>query len=148
MIFIGIDPGETTGVAKWDSDEPASEIKTLQIPPVSVGPALSSFIDEGAIVACERYVIGENTIRKSRSATNTTMSVIGIVEETCRVNHARLHMQSSSDAKTFGNVRTLQKLGWYIRGYRHATDAARHLLLLVARTDVEVFTKLVNDNGV
>lgn len=144
-LFIGIDPGETTGLARWDSSWSIDKIEWLQVPAISIAPALKSFILPGSNVACERYVIGANTVKKSRKPTDTTMKIIGVVEDTCTSNDASLTMQASGDAKSFGHDRTMRRLGWYIRSHRHATDAARHMLLLIARRDVATFTRLIND---
>lgn len=142
--FVGVDPGSTTGLCRWDSNTPPSEIAWLQPPRLSVGPALRSFIRPGDLVACERFVIGRRTLRATRAGTEDATAVIGIVQDTCGELGAKLSLQTASDAKNLGRDPLLRHIGWHWRGYRHATDAARHMLTLIARTDVALFERIID----
>lgn len=138
--FIGVDPGTVTGLARWSAGQPIDTIEWLQVPSVSFAPALRSFIKDDAVVGCERFVIGTNTAKKTRT---TTPEDVGRVQEVCAALSVPCFLQTASDAKTFSHDRTMKRLGWYFKGYRHATDAARHLLLLVARQETKTFEKII-----
>lgn len=149
MIFVGIDPGNTTGVFLYDAvfskcisnehADPAQMILWLN----SFARALSEMYPGVQMhVACERYIVSERTVKATREP--LAQQVIDEVRVACKQwPHVTFSLQSASDAKNMGTNEVLRQIGWYSRGQRHANDAARHCLLLIARKDIGVFDKLV-----
>lgn len=138
--ILGVDPGETTGVATYLD----GKFYSLQLPSTDAGPFLMGFIDAAARrpgilhVACERYVIGTNTAKKSRQP--AAAALIGVLKEHSRpLNNIIFEQQNASEAKKLGNNVFLKRIEWFNPGKGHANDAARHILLFLLRHFPEEF---------
>jgi hypothetical protein len=140
--YIGIDPGETTGVAIWmgvPMQRPLEWCAQLRENSTVVA-AITGFLDVDTVVACERFMIGSRTHKKKRTH---APDIIGDVRGLCERRGATFLEQNASDAKSFATDDLLRNVGWYVTGKGHAMDAARHLVLAVARRDKELFSELV-----
>lgn len=141
LIIIGVDPGDTTGIAIW---RPGTQLTCAQLNPLSVVPALRPHVTARTLVACETFVIGSQTAKKSRSSHVT--DVIGRVMGLCEECDARFKRQTASEAKTFAVNALLKRVGWWQPGLRHAMDAARHALLALARENPRVFDEMIKNS--
>lgn len=132
MIFIGVDPGKTVGLAVYDTDDAESMMGT-QILFDDLGDwlnvSLANLKGRDVTVACERY-----TIRSLKVAADAhwAIEIIGIVNYLCRCYSVPVIMQMPSDAKNFATDLKLRKAKWYMPGKNHANDAMRHIGLAMA----------------
>lgn len=131
MIYLGVDPGDTTGVFRIDTAHPRHRV-ALQLPdPVTVHDWVRSTIEEGPTeVAIERFDISNRTLRTKR--TTAVLDVIGSLRVLCAATGTRCEMQSVAEAKGCTNDQ-LRAAGWYTVGLPHANDAARHVYLLALK---------------
>lgn len=135
--IIGVDPGDTTGVCVWqDMQSPVFG----QLLPFQVVPFIRGYADGDMLVVCETFVIGRNTGKKKISPHVT--DVIGRVVGLCEDLDVRFRRQTASEAKTFATNDLLKKVGWFNTGMGHAMDAARHVLLALAREHPHVFDEM------
>jgi hypothetical protein len=141
VIFIGIDPGETTGYFEyWPDTRGTFRQEYSSSDNILLRLADAQQYDK-ITVACERYVISERTVHATRQP--KAQEVIDDVRSLCSTLGIDFSLQCASDAKSMGSNEILKQLGWFARGMRHANDAARHCLLLIARKDVGVLDRLV-----
>ena len=59
--------------------------------------------------------------------------IIGWVDGQCHRCRVPYHEQRPAEAKKFATDDKLKALGWYKGGFGHADDAARHLLVFLAK---------------
>jgi hypothetical protein len=125
-VFIGLDPGKATGMAWWGG----LEADAVEVTFDDAGAALEAWIEvatestDGCVVACERFTIGPDTIRKSRG--NWSLELIGVARFLCRRHGAEFRLQAPGDAKGLFPDEALRRLGWWHHS-GHARDALRHL---------------------
>lgn len=142
LIICGVDPGEHTGlfvVRIRPERVPVCRIWRAEVSQHEVAPALENQLEmePRTVVACERYVITQKTIRTTRQP--AAMEVIGNVKDVCHRYDARLRMQMKSDVAKTADNSTLREIGWYARGMRHANDGARHALYALQYEKASVF---------
>jgi hypothetical protein len=139
-LIIGVDPGDTTGLARWDGE--MFFRAQVNVCSEHILTYVRHIIKPGDLVVCERFVIGTGTARKHRAVRAT--EVIGALREYTLEHNARFVLQSAADAKRFASNKLLRRIGWYTPGLTHANDAARHVLLAVARERPAEFDKIVS----
>ena len=128
---IAIDPGLATGLA-WVID---GEFGSVQVPYEKTGPALDRFLKRypNAKVVCEAFFITRETAKKSQAP--WSLKLIGVADYLCDLYGVDpVILQTPADAKKFASDARLKALGWYSGGAGHADDAARHLMLYLAKT--------------
>lgn len=128
--ILGIDPGKTVGIAHLHG----TEFHSWQLPRVDAEVHIQGIINQSKriIVVCERFIIGANTVKKSRQA--DAIELGAVIRKMCTEHpHATYSLQMSSDAKRRVPHRHLQLFGWYVRGQDHANDAASHVGLALLR---------------
>ena len=92
---------------------------------------------------CESYVITASTLRKTRGE-NWSLESIGALRWMANKHRVEFVLQTPADAKRFADDRKLKAAGWYFpTPGGHANDAARHLMLYLARNDVELFKRVI-----
>lgn len=98
---------------------------------------LRSRFDRGCqfYVVAERFVISGGTVTVARGDTNWSIELIGILRYLCRKYGHEFDLQGAGDAKRLGTDKLLRRLGWWTPGSDHARDAARHLVLALARRE-------------
>lgn len=147
---MGVDPGETCGVARlrelpngWHAFDSYALTSDDAIDLVRVWLHGGPTPTHGTVVVCERYTIGQRTVKMSRQP--RALEVIGAVRRACREEGTLFELQGVSDAKRLGNQDVLKRIGWWRVGpdADHANDAAAHVLLATARHFPTVFRQLV-----
>ncbi len=92
-------------------------------------------------VVIERWDVRKDTFGKS--AQEDARYIIGAVEWWARPSWITYHEQRPAEAKSFSTNDKLRKLNWYTGGEGHGDDAARHLLVYLAKQRVpEILEKL------
>jgi hypothetical protein len=132
--YLAIDPGLTTGVAWFDDDDPFGfesreiagryDLYDFVAPLVDRCPKLTVII--------ERWDVRKDTFGKSaqEDARYIIGYVDGIVHRTEGVTYVE---QRPAEAKSFASNAKLKQLDWFRGGEGHADDAARHLLVYLAK---------------
>lgn len=146
MIYIAVDPGGYSGVARWDSESDDVPL-TFEVTANRTGFCVKELLEgeSGALarvhVTCEKY-----TIKQSGVMTNQpdALMISGVVEFLCDWYGVPLTWQTPGDAKSLVSDKTLRDLGWYVRTKDgHANDAMRHILRLVATKEPVRYAELV-----
>ena len=147
VAVLGVDPGKTSGVAliMWSgsSDESPVLLFSQEVTEEAYGSVIeSAFLTAGmeaekTIVACERFIINQATVRNSQAP--YSLEQIGVLKFLCRISRfappvEELKFQAPVDAKNMFPNPALKKLGiWHKGGDGHALDAIRHALLALTR---------------
>lgn len=135
-LIVGVDPGKMTGWASYRCS--GDSFTSRQDPQDAFVDVIVPWIESTAwrtdvLVICERFVVSSGTVRKSRGDENWSAEQIGVLRHTCRRYGVPFELQSPSDAMKFATNDRLKEIGWHLPGRDHANDAARHVLLGVAR---------------
>jgi hypothetical protein len=147
VVLVAVDPGVVTGLATWDSD---GEVCTSWQEPTwyavdRVWAMLESRAAE--VVICEAYTVTAATLRKTRQY--DALESIGALRWMSNRHGVEFVLQTPADAKRFvespgGRYGKLRRAGWYNpTPGNHAADAAAHLMLYLARNDVELFKRVI-----
>jgi hypothetical protein len=147
IAVLAVDPGKTSGIAllKWNGvpDDKPELVFSKEVPDEEyasvIGEALLSMQpdSEKIIVACERFVINQQTVRNSQAP--YSLENIGVLKHLCRVSESapapeEIKFQAPVDAKNMYPNPALKKLEiWHKGGEGHALDAIRHALLALTR---------------
>ena len=119
---IGIDPGETTGIAYWISDDVWGHI---QSPADSVTHHLDWLTRRYRI----RNLVIERDDQRSIHLNPISFEVIGRIKEFASgVTNCNLTFQTPAMAKYFFTDARLKERGFYQAGMPHANDGWRHIL--------------------
>lgn len=143
MIYVGVDPGDTTGlfaVNLYTLDTEAAEITD---PQDTLRWVHRHIMGVQAEVAIERFYIGPRTVRSTRHP--QVHDVIGSIKSLCESIEIPCTLQDAASAKSFASNARLKSINWYTRARPHANDAARHALLLVARRNPDNFLSLIGE---
>lgn len=150
LIVIGVDPGNTTGIACFNV---ANLAWTMELSSDEVTEEIGSYIrtrrDLAAgedveltiIIAVERYNIGATTVKKTRQP--AALAITGQLEQLARELNVTIVKINASDAKRIGGKATLQRIKWYDPINRHANDACSQVLAVLARRRPSVFAEIV-----
>lgn len=126
MNILAMDPGETTGFARWNG-----EFYSWETPGGLSGSydVLHHELWEGDHFVYEKFVILPSTTKKNLDSAYTALYLIGAALVWCETAKiARIKSYLPAD-KSFATDAHLKALGWYKTGLGgHANDAARHLL--------------------
>ncbi len=132
-MFIGIDPGKTSGFASYDTDSGvfrSGEYSTTLLFRLLDNICAGDYRPE---IVIERFTITARTARLTQQS--EALRIIGAVEYIAHCGHASVTF-SPTTRKKFGTNAMLKSIGWFHGGEGHADDAARHLLaLLVTRPE-------------
>jgi len=159
VIYLAIDPGLTTGWATYRTwtDEfnvrhrefLSGEVRGrqefydwMEVWGMEMHPAAAYTASPDHIII-ERWDVRKDTFGKS--AQEDARYIIGAVEwwATRLSPRVTYHEQRPGEAKSFSTNDKLRKLGWYKGGEGHGDDAARHLLVYLAKQRLgEILEKL------
>lgn len=159
--LLGVDPGRVTGLfavdvlsaplGGWYPDghpvATSCAFTPAQLAPEDVPDFLRFWLENVAssgcpvVIAVERYVITARTARLTQQP--AALEVTGVVKHLAREAGVPVVEQLKSNAARLASDDRLRELGWYSRGRRHETDAARHALLALATTDAVLFERLL-----
>jgi hypothetical protein len=147
IAILAVDPGKTSGIAMltWSGipDEKPELVVSEEVTVETYASVIESslltagFDAEKIIVACERFVINQQTVRNSQAP--YSLEQIGVLKHLCRVARfapppEEIKFQAPVDAKNMFPNPALKKLEiWHKGGEGHALDAIRHALLALTR---------------
>lgn len=128
---VGIDPGETTGIAIFLDGELEGTHQVDHRGHKNVGRALEEIIEA---INCENIttvVVEDYRVYKNKAQSHThsdlfTSRLIGAIETWTHINKIPLVKQMASQAKKFMTDSKLKAWGFWIIGKRHSRDAIRH----------------------
>ena len=126
-VILGVDPGQTTGIAvvRW-SDAGLELLESWEEPDwLKAASQIRQRMKSATDVATEDFVI----LKKTKGQWSIKLN--GIVEHSAWENGVVVHGQNSQRAKAFATNQKLRALGlWHVGGGGHAKDAIRHVLLM------------------
>lgn len=129
---LSVDPGLLTGACRWWNGagvEPGFELPHLQF----LDWAWAHLEAHGptTVVVVEEYRINAATVKKTPAP--WSLESIGTLRWMAQHHGAAFQSQTAADAKTFVTNDRLRAAGCWFPNLEHARDAARHLLLYMAR---------------
>jgi hypothetical protein len=139
MIFIGVDPGLTTGIALLDTEERTATL--VQSSPDAVFTIVNALIercgDAGnesvSALAIERFVSGPRSGKlatpKGARQTRTLIEQLTMLVGTYGI---RTYLRSAAEVKPWATDARVRKLTDH-RGMPHALDALRHALFCAVK---------------
>lgn len=145
MIILGVDPGKTTGWAFFNTAYPDS-FQSWQADRNDFVDIIVPYLEKTGDrldIACESYVLTSGTMRTSRSDENWSIEQIGVLRHWARRHGHHFELQTAGNAKKFSTDAKLKDIGWWKPGNGHANDAARHVLLYVARHEMATLERLL-----
>lgn len=149
MQYLTFDPGKHTGWALYHAGP--TEYMLMGITEADgyefldkVVPYIRAMAGRELTVVGERFVISGGTVEKGRTDENWSIEQIGVIRHECRWAGVPFELQSAGDAKKFAKNDRLKEVGWYTPGGGgHHNDAARHMLLCLARHEPETLGRLL-----
>lgn len=133
-MILGVDPGGTVGVSLYDHNADVAVVG-LELPALAFGAfarELLGDVEPPWVVACERFVIGQQTHKKTRQ--HDAIEVIGVLRNLCAWHYLEFDLQMAGAAKRLVKNDLLRAVGVYApTAGGHANDASRHVWLYVAR---------------
>ena len=132
---LAMDPGETTGLAAWDSKN--SEILLWQWETKEIGPCFQKLAEVLQKVPldhlrAEDYKVYGWKANEHSFASLHTPRWLGAIEAAAYISQVPFTVKLAQHAKTFWTDGKLQGCGIYHPGMKHARDACRHLALYMA----------------
>lgn len=126
-MIIAIDPGNVTGYAI----QAGSNVLTGHLGPEEHHRDLHVLLDKH--FSSDMAIVCESFQRRTQHTELTSIEYIGVVKLFAQSFDVRLHMQTSSQGKTFVTNDKLLKLGMLSRPatrrpYKDINDAKRHLI--------------------
>jgi L-lactate utilization protein LutC len=150
VIVIGVDPGESTGVAELRDGE---FIYAGQTDPEDAVLAIEVLLEhckpeDTVTVACEQYVDRGGY----RTNQPTAQQMVGVVRAIAEKYGVAFVLQTASEAHGIADAALLKKLGmWVHRGDVARSDAndanmaVRHALLALAHKHASIFEKIMRE---
>jgi hypothetical protein len=141
-VIIACDPGKVTGIATYWSGSVSSMQEPTWYAIDRIWAMLGAPSMPVSTIVCEAYVVTAATLRKTRQY--DALESIGALRWMANKHHIEFVLQTPADAKRFADDAKLKAAGWYFpTPGGHANDAARHLMLYLARNDVELFKRVI-----
>ena len=129
MRILAVDPGRTTGWVDYYDGSPVDTTygESSFGAVVEAVERRATYLD---VIVCERFTI--NPYARNSNQTDA-LEVIGYLRSVAQRFGTGYRLQMPGDAKSFGTDDRLIEQGLYFPGQDHARDAARHLLLFLAK---------------
>lgn len=157
--IVGVDPGDSTGVVVlYLGDKSVTLFNAIQMGPDDSLDWLEGFVkaaveaEDGVLMACERYTVTPETGKRTQQP--TALNVIGVVKRIATQHGLSVIMQPPGDAKAFAPNERLKQLGFFTLARdvgkpdaNDVNDAARHAVLLLARTRATLFDAIMVASG-
>jgi hypothetical protein len=129
--ILALDPGETTGLAFFDTTDPgwAGAIDQVKTWPIDHGIRnLGILLDEMKpnYVVYESYNVYSWKADQHKGSSVPTIQVIGIIQTLCVQRNIPFSSQTPQNAKTFCTDDKLKAWGLWTPGKKHGRDATRH----------------------
>lgn len=134
-LFVGIDPGQTTGICAFVSPH-APVVMQINAKPVFVVGIVRALIEhdvggEGATLAVEQFVVLHRAARSSTARAGAiAREIIAVLQSLAREIDATLHLRPAAAVKPWASDWRLELAGLLepTQHMTHARDAARHAL--------------------
>jgi hypothetical protein len=134
MRIIAVDPGGTTGLARFDSD--TDTLEALQLPPLEACAWVEMALNVGPgppgagadLVVAEFFTISGGTLKKSRTGSYDALHTFGAVKYLAWRAGIDFRHQKPAEAMGLVSDDVLRAMGMYVTG-DHARDAVRHVVL-------------------
>lgn len=152
-ITIGIDPGDSTGIAIFDGP---IMVYVKQCKSSWALEYLDAFIERykalnaNVLIACERFV---NLSRGPRTHQPTAQQMIGALQQLAKKYDVEFILQGPADARSIADNQELKKLGLYVTptmvespDANDALMAVRHALFALATNRATIFAKMIDDS--
>lgn len=128
LLFVGIDPGQTTGACTFRGDE---LIDAQQIPSGLMPTAAVAVWDYVLKASPDIIVVEDYRIYSWKAKDHTwnelhTPKLIGALEYASHVHKIPMAKQTAQTGKGFCTDDRLKEWGFYLPGKKHAMDAVRH----------------------
>jgi hypothetical protein len=127
--ILGIDPGETTGVAVFldSSFVSCDQLKTKEMP--LAADTMSRYImnQRPDIIVMEAYRIYNWKTRSHANSDVHTLRLIGAIQYIAYLDGIPVVFQGAGEGKGFCTNEKLEEWGFYSAAKRHAMDATRHI---------------------
>lgn len=148
MRILWVDPGGTSGLARYDSDVEQG-FGSFEVSAAETGPWVEASLDAGLdLVGCESFFINANTLKKSRTGVMQTIETIGVVRFLAMRAGVPFEMQAPTEKNWATNER-LETLGWRSPSSGgHADDAARHLVVACLKRGLLDISRFVEEDDV
>lgn len=128
-LWIGIDPGETNGLAVWDGTIRFD--LSGQLTRKELSEFMSFYCSDIRHVQIEKFTItGHTTKTKVNYAPLYTIGEAMYFAHCCEYP---IELSTPAQVKTRFSDSALKKAGWYIPGKGHCMDAMRHLALSLTK---------------
>jgi hypothetical protein len=147
VILIGIDPGNVTGMAQYDTAHERPML-FLEEPYETVGLRLRQWLSYKDVVGRGNIKVGVEKYTmisgpRPKTAQPAALMTMGVVEDLCRWDGVEWHYHLPSTTKEKGNA-LLRKIGWWTPTKDgHVNDAYRVILCELAHRDPERYADLV-----
>lgn len=142
-LIVAVDPGGTTGYSftEWSDEMPEAGImhtpKVGQLPPQEFCDWVYDLATQWGplmTIVCERFTIGQRTLRVAKGGSYDALDVIGFLRWVSLHYLSRdLEMQQPSEVMNMFPDSWLKERGWYANGLGHANDSQRHLARALAK---------------
>lgn len=148
LWIIGVDPGKVTGLVLYHG---CKLIDKASLSVDAVSPWVSQRLDAieerdpdaYVFLGIERYNIGGNTVKMSRQP--DALDVTGRLRNVARGrDNVSVRTFNASDAKALGSPKTLRRIGWWIPGHLHISDAAAEALITLATVRPSEFELVID----
>lgn len=131
--FLALDPGETTGVCFWDGHK----LSLTQWDTRDIGTAFNGLMhvllsDEYDHVRYEDYKVYAWKTADHSFASLHTPQWIGAIRVACHLADVIVSEKMAQQAKAFWTDGKLKLCDLYEAGLKHARDAERHMLFMMA----------------
>lgn len=133
LSVLAVDPGLLTGASRWFNGsglEPGFELPHLDFCDWAYAH-METHQGPGHVVVAEEFRISAATAKKTPQP--WSLEIIGFLRWGARRFGCTFELQTAGDAKTFVSNARLRGVDAWWKGEGHARDAARHLLLYLAR---------------
>lgn len=152
VIVIGLDPGESCGLAVIKDGKKFSVIQSTPDVAVEFAATMitgwSSFPSVNLSVCCERYTITKRSGMMG-SSQNVPLKITGAIENECDKHDVPFHAQDIATAKRMFSNTMLKKLNLYVTPGEvnrsdadDANDAMRQAMLGIARHHAVLFDEM------
>lgn len=143
MLIIGIDPGNYTGIAVYDTGTKIAPL-TWEIPAEDVGTWMREFCELVGRPATV-HVIGERYTMTTgvKTAQPAALETMGVMKDQCAHLGWSLSWVQVKTSKKTANNDLLRLLGWYTTTKDgHANDACRLVVSGLLRYDRQEYARL------
>ena len=140
-VLFAVDPGKMTGYALYDVNR--DKFTSAELPHFPFLVAAERLLLEKPIhtVICERFVITKATLEKTRQP--WSIEQIGCLRYWCETMNIPFDLQTAAEGKAFSTDTKLKTIGFFTPNSGHANDAARHLLLWMAKHQYVPISSLI-----